>query len=123
MKSLAELKKLREASMQKMDIRNTEKDYRVVVGMATCGITAGARPVLNRFVEESAKNGNPCIVAQAGCIGLCIYEPIVEVFDKEGTRTTYVHVNPDKASHIFASHILNGKVVSEYTLEEAKKGE
>jgi len=122
MKSLEELKKLREASLQKINLRDADKDYRVVVGMATCGIAAGARPVLNRLVEETSKHGNPCVVTQTGCIGLCVYEPIVEVFDKDGNKTTYVHVDPDKAAKIFESHVLNGKVLEDYTLEVAKRG-
>ena len=94
MKSLEELKKLRDLSRSKIEMRNsTDKKYRVVVGMATCGIAAGARPVLNALVEESAKGIYSCTVTQTGCIGMCSLEPIVEVYDETGAKTTYVKVD------------------------------
>ncbi|HNZ83254.1 MAG TPA: (2Fe-2S) ferredoxin domain-containing protein, partial [Sedimentibacter sp.] len=81
MKSLEELRKLRDEAVKNVEMRNTGKDVRVVVGMATCGISAGARPVLSTFVEEVAKrNLNNVSVVQTGCIGMCTYEPIVEVY-------------------------------------------
>ena len=100
MKSLEDLKKMREAALKKVEMREGGKDYRVVVGMATCGIAAGARPVLNRLVEETATKDYNCVVTQTGCIGMCVYEPIVEVFGKDGEHTTYVHVDPEKAARI-----------------------
>ena len=123
MKSLEELKKLKEAAGKEMELRDSNKRYRVLVGMGTCGIAAGARPVLNRLVEEAAKHDYPCVVSQTGCIGLCKYEPIVEVFDREGDKTTYVYVDAEKAAAIFDSHILHYKVAEEYTLDaEERKG-
>lgn len=121
MKSLEDLKKMREEALKKVDMRDGDKDYRVIVGMATCGIAAGARPVLNRLVEETARNSYSCVVTQTGCIGLCVYEPIVEVFDREGNKTTYVHVDPDKASIILQRHIGNGIRVDEFTIDNEKK--
>ena len=123
MKSLEDLKKMREEALKKVEVREGGKDYRVVVGMATCGIAAGARPVLNRLVEETAEKDYNCVVTQTGCIGMCVYEPIVEVFDKDENRTTYVHVDPDKASKILEEHIAKGNVVEEYTVEAARKAE
>ncbi|MBQ1325711.1 MAG: (2Fe-2S) ferredoxin domain-containing protein [Solobacterium sp.] len=122
MKSLEDLKKMREAALNKVQMREGGKDYRVVVGMATCGIAAGARPVLNRLVEETAANDYNCVVTQTGCIGMCIYEPIVEVFGKEGEHTTYIHVDPDKAARILEEHIKNGHVIEEYTVDAAVNG-
>ena len=122
MKSLNDLKKMREAALKKVEMREGGKDYRVVVGMATCGIAAGARPVLNRLVEETAKNDYNCVVTQTGCIGMCVYEPIVEVFGKDGEHTTYVHVDPEKAARILKEHVGEGKVVEEYTVESVRKG-
>ncbi len=121
MKSLEDLKKMREAALKKVEMREGGKDYRVVVGMATCGIAAGARPVLNKLVEETANHDYNCVVTQTGCIGMCVYEPIVEVYEKNGAHTTYVHVNPDKAARILAEHIGQGRVVEEYTVDAAKK--
>jgi NADP-reducing hydrogenase subunit HndB len=121
MKSLNDLKKMREAALKKVEMREGGKDYRVVVGMATCGIAAGARPVLNRLVEETANHDYNCVVTQTGCIGMCVYEPIVEVFDKDGGHTTYVHVDPEKAAKILEEHVGKGNVVDEYTVESARK--
>ncbi len=101
MKSLEDLKKIREAAQNKMTMRmDDDQKYRIVVGMATCGIAAGARPVLNTIVEEVAKAKLPVTVLQTGCIGMCTLEPIVEVFDKEDNKTTYVLVDAKKAKEI-----------------------
>ena len=121
MKSLADLKKMREDALKRVEMREGGKSYRVVVGMATCGISAGARPVLNRLVEETAAKGYDCAVTQTGCSGMCVYEPIVEVYGKDGEHTTYVHVDPDKASRILEEHIGQGKIVEEYTVNAAQK--
>lgn len=123
MKSLEDLKKMREEALKKVEMREGGKDYRVVVGMATCGIAAGARPVLNRLVEETAEKDYNCSITQTGCIGMCVYEPIVEVYGKDGEHTTYVHVDPEKAVKILEQHIGQGKVVDEYTVDAARKAE
>lgn len=117
MKSLEELKKLREEAIKNVEMRNSEKDIRVVVGMATCGISAGARPVLTTLVEEVAKrNLNNVQVVQTGCIGMCTYEPIVEVYAAGKEKVTYIHVNPDKAKRIVSEHLVNNNIVREYTI-------
>jgi len=117
MKSLDELKKLRDESIKNMEMRNTDKDIRVVVGMATCGIAAGARPVLSTFVEEVAKRNLKNVqVVQTGCIGMCTYEPIVEIYENGLEKVTYVHVDAEKAKLIVAQHLVNGNVVREYTV-------
>lgn len=122
MKSLEELKKLREESIKNMDMRSTEKDTRVVVGMATCGISAGARPVLNTLVEEvSKRNLSNVQIVQTGCIGMCTLEPIVEVYTADKEKVTYVHVDSDKAKRIVLEHLVNNKVVLEYTIGSAEE--
>lgn len=119
MKSLADLAKLREDALKKVNIRGERKGKRIVVGMATCGIAAGARPVLNALVEEVQKrNLSDVEVAQTGCIGVCRLEPIVEVYDENNNKVTYVEVTEDKAKKIIVDHIVNGKVVSEYTIQD-----
>ncbi|MBR0131064.1 MAG: (2Fe-2S) ferredoxin domain-containing protein [Firmicutes bacterium] len=123
MKSLEDLKKMRELALKKVEMREGGKDYRVVVGMATCGIAAGARPVLNKLVEETAEKDYNCVVTQTGCIGMCVYEPIVEVFGKDGSHTTYVHVDPEKAAKILEEHIGKGNVVEEYTVDSVRARE
>lgn len=122
MKSLEELKKLREESIKNIEMRNVDKDIRVVVGMATCGIAAGARPVLATLVEEVAKrNLNNVQVVQTGCIGMCTLEPIVEVYFADKEKVTYVHVDPEKAKRIVSEHLANNNVVFEYTIGSAEK--
>ena len=117
MKSLDELKKLREEAIKNVEMRNTDKDIRVVVGMATCGISAGARPVLTTLVEEVAKRNLKNVqVVQTGCIGMCTYEPIVEVYAPGKEKVTYIHVNPEKARRIVSEHLANDKAVREYTI-------
>ena len=122
MKSLEDLKRIREEAAKKMNIRDKKDGYRVVVGMATCGITAGARPVLNKIVEEVAnRNLDNVTVTQVGCMGECALEPIVEVYDPSGTRSTYCKVNPDKAVRILEEHVIGGKVVDDLLIEKFKK--
>lgn len=122
MKSLEDLKKIREAAQNKMTMRlDSEQKYRVVIGMATCGIAAGARPVLNTIVEEVAKNKVPATVLQTGCIGMCTLEPIVEVFDQNNHKTTYVLVDSKKAKEIVHHHLMHDEIVEEYTVGKFKK--
>lgn len=120
MKSLEELMKIREQMKDKVAIRNGSGAIRVVVGMATCGISAGARPVLNSFVEEVTNAGlaEKVTVTQTGCIGICQYEPVVEVFEDGKDKVTYVKMTPDKAKRIVKEHLEGGKPVTEYTIGE-----
>ena len=118
MKSLAELQALRDKAKGQMGIRADAPDnIRVVVGMATCGIAAGARPVLAAFNEEVAKRGLQNItVAQTGCIGICQYEPVVEVFVPGKEKVTYVKMTPEKAVRVVVDHLVNQNPVTEYTI-------
>ncbi len=118
MKSLAELQAIRDKAKAQMGVREEQGDAtRIVVGMATCGIAAGARPVLTAFTEEVAKRGLAnVIVTQTGCIGICQYEPVVEVMAPGKDKVTYVKMSPDKAARIVAEHIVNGNIVNEYTI-------
>lgn len=123
MKSLADLEAIRQKTFNKVNLRNESKDdTRIVVGMATCGIAAGARPVMQSFVEEiSKRNLSDVYVSQTGCIGLCKYEPIVEVYVAGKEKVTYIKVSPEKVAKIVADHIVNGKVVEEYTIGAVEK--
>ena len=118
MKTLEELMALRDAAKAKMTVREDSSEItRIVVGMATCGIAAGARPVLKALTDEIAKrNVKNVSVTQTGCIGMCQYEPIVEVFEPGKEKVTYVQVNAEKAVKIVTDHIVNGKPVIEYTV-------
>ena len=121
MKSIEDLKKIREQMKDKVSIRTGSGDMRIVVGMATCGISAGARPVLNTFVEEvaNAGMGDKVRVTQTGCIGICQYEPVVEVYTGEDEKFTYVKMTSDKAKRVFEEHIKGGKPVGEYLIGSA----
>ena len=118
MKSLAELAAIRARMMDQVNLRKDDNvDTRVVVGMATCGIAAGARPVMLAFVEELKKRGIENVtVAQTGCVGMCRLEPMVEVYVKDQEKVTYVHMSPDKVARVVGEHIVNGKPVDEYTI-------
>ena len=117
MKSLEELKAIKAKMQDKVNLRTSSAQTRVVVGMATCGIAAGARPVLNAFVEEVAKRGLKNVtVSQTGCIGMCQYEPIVEVFAPGKEKVTYVKMSPENVPEIVANHIVNGNPVVEKTV-------
>ena len=100
-----------------MNMRNTDTRERIVVGMATCGIAAGARPVMNTFVEEVNKRHlGDVSVGMTGCMGMCALEPMVDVYDADGTKTTYIHMTPEKAKRVVAEHIVNGQPVEEFTI-------
>ena len=118
MKSLAELAAIRERMQSKVSIREGSAAVRVVVGMATCGIAAGARPVLSALVEGVNKYNltDKVTVTQTGCIGICQYEPVIEVYEDGKEKTTYVKLTPEKAMEIVEKHLKDGNVVTEYTI-------
>ena len=123
MKSLAELAAIRERMQNKVVIREGNAATRVVVGMATCGIAAGARPVLGAFVDGVTKNdlNDKVTVTQTGCIGICQYEPVVEIFEEGKEKVTYVKLDAEKAAEIVEKHLVGGNVVAEYTIGAYKK--
>lgn len=120
MKSLEELRAIRERMQGKVGMRSEDASQtRIVVGMATCGIASGARPVLNVLADEVQKRGmSNVVVTQTGCIGLCQYEPIVEVYVPGKEKVTYVKMNVDKALEMFEQHIVRGYTLGKYTLNE-----
>lgn len=121
MKSLAELAAIREKMKDKVVLREGTGEIRVVVGMATCGIAAGARPVLNAFVEgvNNEGLGDKVTVSQTGCIGICQFEPVVEVFESDKEKVTYVKMTAEKAAEVVEKHLKGGKVIAEYTITNA----
>ena len=118
MKTLAELAAIKEKMQNKVVLREGSSDTRVVVGMATCGIAAGARPVLNAFVEEVGAQGlaGSVMVTQTGCIGICQYEPVVEIFEDGKDKVTYVKMTAEKAKRVVHEHLKNGMIVEEFTI-------
>ncbi|MBO5858558.1 MAG: (2Fe-2S) ferredoxin domain-containing protein [Clostridia bacterium] len=121
MKSLAELAAIREKMKDKVVLREGSGDIRVVVGMATCGIAAGARPVLNAFVEGVSNAGlaDKVMVSQTGCIGVCQFEPVVEIFEAGKEKVTYIKMTPEKAAEVIEKHLKGGAPISEYTITNA----
>lgn len=122
MKSLADLEAIRKQTLEQVTLRKDENSVRIVVGMATCGIAAGARPVMNAFMEEVAKRKLEHVtITQTGCIGMCRLEPIVEIMVPGKDKVTYVKMTPDKVARVVSEHIVNGNPVAEYTIgaEEA----
>lgn len=120
MKSLEELKAIREKMQGQVGLRSESSDQtRVVVGMATCGIASGARPVLTALSDAVQSKGLTNVaVTQTGCIGICQFEPIVEVFEPGKDKVTYVKMTPEKALEVVNSHLIHGQIVQKYTIAE-----
>lgn len=114
---------IKQKTLEKMTVREDQSGFtRVIVGMATCGIAAGARPVMNAFTEEIEKRHLQNVtVSQTGCIGMCQFEPIVEVFEPGKEKVTYVLMNEEKARKVVVDHLVNGVPVKEYTVGAATK--
>lgn len=118
MKTIADIMAIRDKMQSQLNDRdNKDADIRIVVGMATCGISAGARPVFETLVDEvSTRNLKNVKVTRSGCLGMCKLEPIVEVYMPGQDKVTYVHMTAEKAKQVVANHIVNGNVVSEYLI-------
>ena len=122
MKSLEEFRAIRERMQGKVGMRSEDaSQIKIVVGMATCGIASGARPVLNVLADEVQKRGmSNVVVTQTGCLGLCQYEPVIEVYVPGQEKVTYTKMNVDKAIEMLEQHIVRGNVLGKYTLNETK---
>jgi len=121
MKSLEELSKIREEAISEMGIHDNSKDIRIVVGMATCGISAGAKPIFQALNDEiKTRNLKNVKVIQTGCIGVCRFEPIIEIYDAGKEKVTYIEMTPEKARKVISEHIVNGNVIDDYTIGNVK---
>ena len=121
MKSLADLEAIRARTLENINMRKDQDAARVVIGMATCGIAAGARPVMLAFMDEIAKRQLKNVtVSQTGCIGMCRLEPMVDVIVPGQEKVTYVHVKPEMVERIVDDHIIHGRPVHEYTIGAAE---
>jgi NADP-reducing hydrogenase subunit HndB len=119
MKTLADLEKIRTAAQSDMSVRS-QSGKRIIVGMATCGIAAGARPVMNSLLEElQIRSITDVSVTMTGCLGLCRLEPIVEVIDADGEKVTYIKMDANKAKRVIAEHIVNGQICQDLTIASA----
>ena len=122
MKSMAELEAIRQKTLENIAMRKEVHDAaRVVVGMATCGIAAGARPVMLAVMDEIAKRQlDHVTVSQTGCAGMCRLEPMVDVYVPGQEKVTYVKLTPEMVPRIVTEHIVNGRIVEEYTIGAAE---
>ena len=122
MKSMAELEAIRQKTLENIAMRKEVHDAaRVVVGMATCGIAAGARPVMLAFMDEIAKRHlDHVTVSQTGCAGMCRLEPMVDFYVPGQEKVTYVKLTPEMVPRIVTEHIVNGRIVEEYTIGAAE---
>ena len=120
MKSMAELEAIRKKTLERINLRREDEsdNVRVVVGMATCGIAAGARPVMEEINKREMSN---VTVSQTGCIGMCRLEPMVDVYMPGKEKVTYVHMTPEKVGRVVAEHIVNGRPVTEFTIGAAEE--
>ncbi|MDP2857034.1 MAG: (2Fe-2S) ferredoxin domain-containing protein [Bacillota bacterium] len=117
MKSIEDLERVRKEALERLRIREGGAEKRIVVGMGTCGIAAGARDVVQAVLDEMAlRKISNVTVTQTGCVGLCEYEPLVDVYAPGTPKVTYVHVTPEKARQIVSKHIINGRIIGEWTL-------
>ena len=113
-RSVADLQKIRDAVAPRL---NVEKGYRIVVGLGTCGVAAGARAVYEAMQEELEKlHLSDVTLEQTGCVGICQFEPVVEVYEPGGVRTTYVYMTPDRGVRVIRQHINGGNPLAEFTI-------
>lgn len=121
MKSIEELDAIRDKMQAIVNLRVEDSSCtKIVVGMATCGIAAGARPVLKALSDSVQEKGiKDVMVIQEGCVGLCKYEPIVEVVVPGKEKVTYVNMTAEKAAEVIEQHIIGGNVVTKYTINSA----
>jgi NADP-reducing hydrogenase subunit HndB len=116
-KSLEDLKRLKQEAMEKRKAQATTGRAQITVGMGTCGIAAGARDTMKailEFIEE--ENMSDIIVTQTGCVGLCEWEPIVEVAVGSEPKVMYGKVSPKTAKQIMREHVEGGKILTEYLI-------
>ncbi len=120
MKSIAELDAIRKKALNNMKVKKENQGYRIIIGMATCGIAAGAVPIMNTFKEQLEKRNIKVPVSMTGCVGVCRLEPMADIIDDSGNKTTYIMLTPEKVERIVQNHIINGQVVSEYTINSTQ---
>ena len=123
MKSIKDLEAIRQRTLDDINLRNDHRSIRVVVGMGTCGLAAGARQVYEAMAEEIRRLGlEDVILEPVGCVGICQFEPVVEVYQPGGVRTTYVHMTPEQGVRVVQQHIRGGNPLAEYTIGAVRSG-
>jgi len=119
MKSLAELNKLKNIAIKNMNAKKNDQGYKIIIGMATCGIAAGGKKIMKAFKDDLKIRNVYIPVSITGCVGVCRLEPMADIIDEKGNKTTYIMLTPEKVTKIVQSHIINGQIVSEYTINSA----
>lgn len=122
MKSLEELKELRENLQKEMSARNSADKAKIIIGMGTCGIAAGARDILQAVLEEIEKRDLDIIITQTGCIGMCEKEPLLDVKLPGKERITYGNVSKKDVERIIVEHVINGNVVEDLAVARLEEG-
>jgi len=113
--SLDDLKKIREEALKKREVKSASGQKKIIVGMGTCGIAAGARDTMKAILQIiETENLSGIAVTQTGCIGLCEMEPIVQVQIGDSEKLTYGKVTPDVAEKIISDHVIGGNIVNEF---------
>jgi NADP-reducing hydrogenase subunit HndB len=116
-KSLEDLKRLREEALEKRKVKSASGQAQVIVAMGTCGIAAGARDAMKAILDTiETESLTGIVVTQTGCIGLCEREPIVQVVIGEQPKVTYGKVTPEVARRIMNEHVVNGKIVADHVI-------
>ncbi len=117
MKTLKDLEELRKKAQESTRLRESSEGTKIVVGMGTCGIAAGARDTMSAVMDEISKRDIEDVsITQTGCVGMCEQEPIVEVARPGLPKVTYGHIDAEKARKIIAQHIVNGQIVGEWVI-------
>lgn len=120
LKSLDDLKKLREEAQRDIRVR-MDTGTKITVGMGTCGIAAGARETMHAILEELKKRDIEAHVTTVGCIGMCAVEPLVDIEQAGGARITYGRVKSDMVPRLIEEHLVNGRVVEEWVVGRIEK--
>ncbi|MCE1253153.1 MAG: (2Fe-2S) ferredoxin domain-containing protein [Anaerolineae bacterium] len=117
-KSLEDLKRIREQALQKREAKVTSGQKEIIVGMGTVGIAAGARETLKAILDYiESNNVKDIVVRQTGNIGIDSMEPIVQVIVGGEAKVTYGKVSPEVAQTIMKEHIVGGQIVKQYVIE------
>lgn len=115
LKTIEDLKKLRSEAQADLKVR-METGTKIIVGMGTCGIAAGARETMHAILEELKKREIEANVTTVGCIGMCVKEPLVDIEQAGKPRITYGNVKPDMVPRIIEEHLIKGRVVEEWVV-------
>lgn len=122
MKSLEELRELRDKVQKDLEMRNNSERPKIIIGMGTCGIAAGARKILKAVMKEIDKRGLDVTVTQTGCIGMCEKEPLLDVKMPGKDRVTYGNLTPADVKMIIVEHVINGNIVEDLAIARFDEG-